>query len=84
MKTFLVTLFFLINSGLLFSQQTRIELGDKYFDQYAYEKAIRLYEEADTTKVKWDVYAKLGDCYYFTSKPANALKYYKRAIDNTL
>jgi outer membrane protein OmpA-like peptidoglycan-associated protein/tetratricopeptide (TPR) repeat protein len=83
MKIFLVAFFLLVNCGLLFSQETRIELGDKYFDQYAYVKAIRLYEEAiQRDKNNWNIYAKLGDCYYFTSNPKEAIDNYKIALAN--
>ncbi len=80
MKTFLVTLVLIVNSGLLFGQQTRIELGDKYFDQFAYNKAIEFYEGIDDNKKTWDIYANLGDCYYYTSRPKEAAKYYRRAL----
>ncbi len=83
MKTFLVALLLLANCGLLFSQQTWLELGDKYFDQFAYKKAIKLYEGAkDRDPNNWDIYAKLGDCYYNISMPDKAIVYYKIAIDN--
>lgn len=82
MKTFLLTFLLLINGGFLFSQETRIELGDKYFDQYAYEKAIPFYEEAIKKGNKdWTVYANLGDCYYYTLKLDSALVKYKKVID---
>lgn len=80
---FLVVFLMLINSGYLFGQQIRVELGDKYFDQFAYEKAIRLYEEAiKMDKPDWRVFAKLGDCYYYTSRPLDAIKQYQKALIN--
>ncbi|MGM5469827.1 OmpA family protein [Flavobacteriaceae bacterium LMO-SS05] len=83
-KTFLVAVLLLANCGLLFSQQTWLELGDKYFDQFAYKKAIKLYEGAkDRDPNNWDIYAKLGDCYFYISMPEKAKDYYKIAIDNT-
>lgn len=83
----LVVFLFLANVGSLFAQEKRIELGNKLFDQYAYNKAIILYEEAlDRKSTNWELYAKLGDCYYFLSDTKKALdnydKYYKASIEN--
>lgn len=84
MNTLWVALFLLVSSGLLFGQETRIELGDKLFDQYAYGKAIELYKEAkDRDKNNWEIYLKLGDCYYYTSKINDAIDHYKIALENT-
>lgn len=82
-KKKIVTILFLLTPVfLIFGQQLRMELGDKYFDQYAYKKAIRLYEEAeDKGYTNWIVYAKLGDCYYYTSKPNKAIENYRKAIE---
>ncbi len=86
-KIVLVALLLFLNAGLMFGQQTRIDLGDKYYDQYAYKKAIELYEEAlDRKSTNWELYAKLGDCYYFLSDTKKALdnydKFYNASIEN--
>lgn len=80
-KIVFVTFLLLANSGLLFGQQLWLELGDKYFDQYAYKKAIKLYEGAMERGINnWEIYAKLGDCYYYTSKTKKALENFEIAI----
>ena len=58
-------------------QQTRIELGDRYFNHQAFEKAKLLYLNANKTRI---IYAKMGDCYYYTSNPEVAVKYYDSAF----
>ena len=76
----ILTLFVLANS-FLYAQVDRIELGDKYFEQFAYEKAITLYKGAvDRGEKDWKVYAKLGDCFYYTSDSENAVNYYRLAF----
>ena len=83
LKILFFTILLLVNGGLIYAQEIRVELGNKYFDQFAYEKAIRLYEEAiKMDKIDWNVYAKLGDCYYYTSKLENAIKNYEFAFKN--
>ena len=69
-----------MSNSLLYGQQTRIELGDKYFDQYAYKEAIEFYKEIKPRDRNWDINAKLGDCYYYTSNPEMAIKYYRKAF----
>jgi len=76
-KIILITILFLGNLSLVFAQQTRIELGDRYFEQHAYNKAIPLFEAAKKTR---NIYAKLGDCYYYTAQPEKALVNYKEAF----
>jgi len=72
-----VAFLLLVNVGPLFGQVKRIELGDKLFDQYAYRKAIILYEEAlNRNSTNWELYAKLGDCYYYLSDTKKALENY--------
>jgi tetratricopeptide (TPR) repeat protein len=81
MKIVLLALLLLANCGILFAQQAWLELGDKYFDQFAYKKAIKLYEGAIERGLdNWEINAKLGDCYYNTSDLKTALKYYEKAI----
>ena len=69
-----------MSNGFLYGQQTRIELGDKYFNQFAYKKAIKLYEGAKDRHKNWQIYAKLGDCYYNISMPENAIENYRKAL----
>ncbi|MFK2821153.1 OmpA family protein [Flavobacteriaceae sp. LMIT009] len=77
----LVTL--LLCEASLFAQQTRVELGDRHFNELAYQKAMELYLGAieRDRKVSAEVYAKLADCYYHTSQSEEALKYYKIAFE---
>ena len=79
-KTFLIIILLLCNGSFLFGQETRVELGDKYFDQFAYKKAITLYEGIPDGKKSWHVFANLGDSYYNTSQPEMAIQYYKEAL----
>lgn len=82
MKIVIVVILLVSNCGILFGQQLWLELGDKYFDQYAYKKAIKLYEGAMERGIdNWEIYAKLGDCYYYTSKTRKAIENYESAID---
>ncbi len=74
-------LFVFLNTGIVVAQQTRLELAEKYFDQFAYNTAIELYEGAiKKGKDSWKNYAKLADCYYNISQPAMAMRYYEIAI----
>lgn len=80
-KIIAITLIFFTKSTFLFSQETRVELGDKYFDQFAYKKAIPFYEEAiKKGETNWRIYANLGDCYYFTFKLDSAKAKYDEVI----
>jgi tetratricopeptide (TPR) repeat protein len=78
-KLALLICLLLVNGSLLFSQETRIELGDKYFAQHAYNKAIPFFEGANKTR---EIYAKLGDCYYYTSQTEKAVMNYLKAFEN--
>ena len=82
-KIVLITFLLLANSGFLFSQELWLELGDKYFDQYAYDKAIKLYKGAIERGINnWEINAKLGDCYYNTSRPNEAINKYEIALES--
>ena len=80
-KIIWIVFLWMVQSGLLFAQQSRLELGNKYFDQFDYKKAIILYEDLNNDQKTWKIYARLGDCYYNTSRPETALKYYEQAIN---
>ncbi len=81
-KTKILSILLLFLCIPIFGQQTRLELADKYFSQFAYNSAIRLYEGAEKRGNKdWKIYAKLGDCYYNTSRPEEAVSNYERAIE---
>ena len=73
-NTGLLTFLLLCSSGLLFGQETRIELGDKYFEMKAFEKAKLFYRNANSKDLK--ILARLGDCYFYTSQPDSALTVY--------
>ena len=78
-----------VPGDLLYAQESRIELADKYFDRFDYEKAIQLYEGAIRKKEfailkkrpNWRIYAKLADAYYNTSRPDMAAKNYGIAYE---
>lgn len=73
---------FFTNSNVLFGQETRVELGNKYFDQFAYAEAIPFYEEAiKKSRMDSRILANLGDCYYYTLELDKALVMYKKVID---
>ncbi|MBT8230383.1 MAG: OmpA family protein [Bacteroidia bacterium] len=80
-KKYLIVLL-IINSGILLGQETRLELADKYFNQFAYNKALSLYKGAEERGAdSWKIYARIANCYYNTSRPKEACEYFKLAID---
>jgi outer membrane protein OmpA-like peptidoglycan-associated protein len=60
-----------------YSQQSKIESGDKKYDNYAYIDAIKTYERVAQKGYKSeDMFKKLGNSYYFNSEFAAAAKWY--------
>jgi outer membrane protein OmpA-like peptidoglycan-associated protein len=80
-KITLIWFVLLFCNTLLFSQEARQELGDRYFDVFAFKKAIKLYDGIRDKDKDWYVYAKLGDCYYYTAQYKKAEESYKKALE---
>jgi len=72
--------FFTIISAFSFSsyaQQSKINSGDKKYDNYAYVDAIKTYEKVANKGYKSeDMFKKLGNSYYFNSDFEGAAKWY--------
>lgn len=74
---------FLFFSCLGFSQKKYA--ADKYFEDYAYKKAVKLYEDIynDGTD-SYKVLSRIGDCYYFNANFKEAEEWYSKLIDKYL
>ncbi len=60
------------------AQQAKVDSGDRKYDSYAYIDAIKTYEKVAAKGYKSeDLFAKLGNAYYFNSDFENAAKWYK-------
>src|SRR5690606_28725767 len=79
MRTKLFIFFFALSSTLMVAQR---KLADKFFENFAYIKAIELYEEAvkkgDSSE---HVLTRLGDCYYNNSRSQQAALWYGKAVN---
>ncbi|MFT6850866.1 MAG: outer membrane protein OmpA-like peptidoglycan-associated protein [Sphingobacteriales bacterium] len=79
-KKCLLTLLFLLVSSVLFAQQT-LYIGNNFFSQLKYGKAIPYYLDAYKRNPSLDVCIKLGDCYRFLNKNKNAEECYIEALE---
>ncbi len=61
-----------------YAQQTKVNSGDKKYDNYAYIDAIKTFEKVANKGYKSeDMFKKLGNAYYFNSEFESAAKWYK-------
>ena len=68
-----------MTTTLVFSQS---KVADKFFDNYAYVKASKFYEEAVSKGDDSEhVLTRLGDCYYNNSNSEKAALWYGKAIN---
>ena len=78
MKTRLLVLTLVLSSSLSFAQT---KLADKFFKNFAYAKAIELYEKAvEKGDNSAHVLTRLGDAYYNNSKSDKAVYWYGEAL----
>ncbi|MCK0180553.1 OmpA family protein [Flavobacteriaceae bacterium S0862] len=78
MKTKVLLIILLISGSLTYAQS---KLADKFFENFAYVRAIELYQKAyDNGDKSEHVLTRLGDCYYNNSNPIKAAPYYKEAL----
>lgn len=79
-----LALAFLLSIGNLaaqFSNTEDIQRADKQFNLYAYNLALRSYEQVLKTDPNNPyVLARLGDCYFQLNRPEEALTWYDRAV----
>jgi outer membrane protein OmpA-like peptidoglycan-associated protein len=65
-----------------YAQESKVNAGDKKYDNYAYINAIKTYEKVAAKGYKSeDMFKKLGDSYYFNSDFENAAKWYGELFD---
>ncbi|MFH6998865.1 OmpA family protein [Flavobacterium sp. FlaQc-57] len=76
----IILIYILINSAFSFesySQQAKINSGDKKYDNYAYIDAIKTYERvAEKGYKSEDMFKKLANSFYFNSEFDKAAKWY--------
>lgn len=76
-KHILVYLIFLVLPFSLYSQQAKVNTGDKNYSNYAYSNAIKTYENVAEKGYKSEgMFKRLGNSYYFNSDFENAAKWY--------
>ena len=80
-KRFLLFILLLSSFFQLFSQSKRV--ADRYFDEFAYLKAAKLYEaiyqKGDSSSY---ILKRLGDSYYNNAETVNAQKWYGKLVKN--
>jgi outer membrane protein OmpA-like peptidoglycan-associated protein len=80
LKTKLIILFLTLSNIIVNSQSRRV--ADKYFEEFAYYKAAKIYEavyqKGDTTKY---LLKRLGDAYYNNSQTENAEFWYRKLVE---
>lgn len=90
MKNYTLFFLFIANIFLIsssYAQQSKVNSGDKKYDNYAYVDAIKTYEKVAVKGYKSeDMFKKLGNSYYFNSDFENAAKWYGElfAMNTTL
>jgi len=78
MKTKVLLIIILLSGSLTYAQS---KVADKFFENFAYQRAIELYQKAyDNGDKSEHVLTRLGDCYYNNSNPKEAAPYYKEAL----
>ena len=76
-KHILVYLTLIVLPFKFYSQQTKVNSGDKNYSNYAYSNAITTYEKVAQKGYKSEgMFKKLGNSYYFNSDFENAAKWY--------
>ena len=77
MKNYILLCFIILNVFFGYSQQSKVNSGDKEYNDYAYVNAIKTYERiADKAYKSEDLFKKLGNSYYFNSEFEGAAKWY--------
>lgn len=79
MKNFTLLFLFILSVSTQknYAQQTKVNSGDKKYDNYAYVNAIKTYEKVANKGYKSeDMFKKLGNSYYFNSDFNGAAKWY--------
>ncbi|MFH6968066.1 OmpA family protein [Flavobacterium sp. FlaQc-28] len=77
MKNYTLLCLILLNIFYGYSQQSKVNSGDKKYDGYAYVDAIKTYERvAEKGYKSEDLFKKLGNSYYFNSEFEGAAKWY--------
>ena len=64
------------------AQDRKIDKANQAYNEFAFIEAAKLYEEAISKgDSSFDIYTKLGDCYYYNGKYPQAATYYSKIIN---
>ncbi|WP_335975283.1 OmpA family protein [Gaetbulibacter jejuensis] len=81
MKARIILLIVALSSTFMVAQKQQVKVADKFFKNFAYQKATEFYEEAvkkgDSSEY---VLTRLGDCYYNNSDSEGSAKWYAEAV----
>ena len=84
MKKIYFTLSFIIASGMLSAQNSDTKYADKLFDKFNYSEAAEEYLKlVEKDKADVYVYNQLAQSYYSVYNPAEAIKWYAKATEQT-
>jgi outer membrane protein OmpA-like peptidoglycan-associated protein/tetratricopeptide (TPR) repeat protein len=71
----------IIQMGTMQAQDKKLEKANETYKRFAFVEAGKLYEKlVQNGNTTVDVYTKLGDCYYFNAKYAEASKVYSKLL----
>lgn len=83
-----LVLVFCFSSAISFSQklnqklEKKLAIANEKYDEFAFVKAGKLYEELiESGYESKEIYARLGDTYFFNSDYSNALKWYSKMME---
>lgn len=83
-----LVLVFCFSSAISFSQklnqklEKKLAIANEKYDEFAFVKAGRLYEQLiESGYESKEIYARLGDTYFFNSDYSNALKWYSKMME---
>ncbi len=87
----ILVLVFCFSSAISFSQklsqklEKKLAIANEKYDEFAFVKAGRLYEQLiESGYESKEIYARLGDTYFFNSDYSNALKWYSKMMEWSL
>ncbi|WP_281234803.1 OmpA family protein [Flavobacterium gelatinilyticum] len=80
-KAFLLLIVCIFSITGVNAQNKKLDKANQAYDKFAFIEAIKLYEQQlEKGNNAGDIYAKLGDCYYFNGRYDEAIKCYAKIM----